>query len=66
MTIEIQRDDLLALAEACKATPGSMMLMLKNTDGKRCTLVVTATPKRTRRRRAGAAIPLVAAEASAD
>jgi hypothetical protein len=64
MTIEITRDDLLALAEAARATPGSMMLMLKTTDGKRCQLVVTA-PERRKRKRAGAALPMVA-EASAD
>lgn len=51
MTIEISRDDLLALAEAAKATPGSLMLMLKTTDGKRIQLIVTAPARRVRSRR---------------
>jgi hypothetical protein len=55
MTIEITREDLLALAEAAKATPGSTMLMVKTTDGKRAQLVVTAPARRVRNRKAAAA-----------
>ena len=64
MKIEINRDDLLALAEAAKANTGSLMLILKTADNKRVQLVVTA-PERRKRKRAGANIPLVA-EVSAD
>lgn len=65
MTIEITRDDLLALSEAARLATGNLMLMLKTIDGKRVSLVVTAPARRIRRRR-GAGLPLVATEASAD
>jgi hypothetical protein len=67
MTIEISRDDLQALAEAAKANTGSLMLMLKSTDGKRVQLIVTAPARRIRTRRViGIERPAPVAEASAD
>lgn len=64
MTIEITLDDLLQLVESAKANGTSILFMTRTTDGKRCSLLVSAHPYR-KRKRAGAALKPPTAQGAA-